>query len=292
MKIIALSLFSVLISMMVLTTSCDKVEPPYMTTPDVVTGDTVRKLLLEDFTGHRCVNCPAAHKTIEDLQKAYGDRIVVMVIHTGFFAKPEPPELVYDFTNPDGDAIGVFFAADQASLPKGMVNRIDNGSGYLLNPTAYGTAVSLVLDSMPKQPDIYIELTAAYNGTDSTISVDAKLTALIDFPAGKYNLSVMVVESNIIEPQKNSDPSIGTTPIIHDYNHKDVLRGAINTTWGEEFANSAITNGQAFTKSYTNYKIGKDWKPDDLKIIAFAYYADGAEDKVIIQAEEVELITK
>jgi hypothetical protein len=290
MKKIFFILFSTLIGMMVLTTSCDKVEAPYMTEHAVVTGDTVRKLLLEDFTGHRCVNCPTAHKTIEDLQKIYGDRIVVMVIHTGFFANPEPPELVYDFTNPDGDAIGVFFAANQASLPKGMVNRYNNGSGYLLNPTAYGTAVSLVLDSMPKKPDIYIELKPSYSTNDSMVSVDVKLTALSSMPAGKYNLSVMILESDIIKPQKNNNSNIGATPIIHDYEHNNVLRGAINTTWGEEFSNTAISVGQTFTKTYSNYKIGSDWKPDNLKIVAFVYYADGTNAKVVIQAESIKLI--
>ena len=270
MKIIAFSLFSVLISMMILTTSCDKVEAPYMQGHDIVKGDTVRKLLLEDFTGHRCVNCPAAHKKIEDLQAIYGNRIVVMVIHTGFFAHAEPPELLYDFTNPDGDAIGIFFGAKAASLPKGMVDRFNDGSGYLLNPTAYATAVSLVLDSMPEKPDLYIELTPSYNSTDSTVSVDVKLTALSAMPAAKYNLSVMITESDIIKPQKNNDPAIGATPIIHDYEHNNVMRGAINGTWGEELTHAAIAEGQVFNKTYANYKIGKDWKPDNLKIVAFA----------------------
>lgn len=290
MKKIVLIFISLIVSVVIVTSSCDKVEPPYMQEHDIVTADTVRKLLLEDFTGHRCVNCPAAHKKIEDLQAIYGNRIVVMVIHTGFFANPEPPELVYDFTNPDGDAIGNFFGADAASLPKGMVDRFNDGSGYLLNPSAYATAVSLVLDSMPEKPDLYIELTPSYNSTDSMVSVDVKLTALSALPAAKYNLSVMITESDIIKPQKNNDPAIGATPIIHDYEHNNVLRGAINGTWGEELTHAAITEGQVFTKTYTNYKIGKDWKPDNLKIVAFAYYADGSNAKVVIQAEDVKLI--
>ena len=275
--------------MIALTTSCDKVEAPYTTEHAVVKGDTVRKVLLEDFTGHECTNCPEAHKKIEDLQKIYGDRIVVMVIHTGFFAQPDPPEFSYDFTNADGDAIGVFFGADNASPPIGMVNRYNNGSGYLLYPSAYGTAVSLVLDSMPKRPDIYIELKPSYSTNDSMVSVEVKLTALSAMPAGKYKLSVMITESDIIKPQKNNNSNIGATPIIHDYEHNNVLRGAIKNTWGEEFTDAAISVGQTFTKTCSR-KIGSDWKPENLKIVAFVYYADGPNDKVVIQAESVKLI--
>ncbi len=290
MKKIVLVFMSLWMAAMMLTSSCDKVEPPYMETPDVVTGDTVRKVLLEDFTGHLCVNCPAAHKTIEDLEKLYKDRIVVMVIHTGFFAKPKPAPFDYDFRNQTGDDIGKFFGADQASLPKGMVDRIKTSGGYLLDPAAYGTAVSLVLDSMPKEPDVYIELSPTYNSTDSTISVEAKLTVLRAMPAQKYNLSVMVTESEIIKPQKNNDPQIGPVPEIPDYHHNNVLRGGINGSWGEEFANAALTPGQTFTKTYANYKIGSDWVPKNLKIVAFVYYASGADDKVVIQAEVEDLV--
>jgi thiol-disulfide isomerase/thioredoxin len=289
MKKIVLTAFAGLVSFMMLSTSCDKVEQPYMNTGGGgIVGDTVRKVLLEDFTGHYCVNCPAAHAVIEGLQLVYPKRIVPVVIHTGFFAKPKAAPYDYDFRTLDGDAIATQFGAIAAPLPKGMVNRIDDG-GYLLDPAEYATKVSLVLDSMDKMPDVYIELQTAYNSTDSTISVDAKMTVLKNMPAGKYNISVLVVESNIIEAQKNTNPNINNGKEILDYNHKDVLRGATNTTWGEEFADAALSTGQVFNKAYTNYKIGKDWKPDDLKIVAFVYYADGPNDKVVIQAEEAHL---
>ena len=291
MKKIVLIAFAGLFSLMMLSTSCDKVEPPYMNTGGGgVVGDTVRKVLLEDFTGHKCVNCAAAHATIEGLQIIYPERIVPVIIHAGFFAKPYPTTPYdYDFRTTEGTTIGDFFGATGSTpLPKGMVNRINNG-GYLLDPAAYPTAVSLVLDSMDKMPDIYIELQPAYNSTDSTISVDAKMTVLKDMPAGKYNISIVVVESNIIEPQRNTNPNINNGQDIPDYKHNDVLRGAINTTWGVEFADAALTTGQVYTKAYTNYKIGKDWKPDDLKIVAFVYHADGPKDKEVIQAEEAHL---
>ena len=78
-KYLILLLMSVIVASILTTTSCDKIEPPYFQNNGaIVTGDTVRKLLFEDFTGHDCVNCPSAHKKIEDLQAIYGDRIVVL----------------------------------------------------------------------------------------------------------------------------------------------------------------------------------------------------------------------
>jgi thiol-disulfide isomerase/thioredoxin len=285
-----LLIISIVVSVMMVITSCDKIDPPYVSgNTDSVTGDTVRKLLFEDFTGHECVNCPSAHKTIEDLQKVYGDRIIVIAEHIGFFAKPKAAPFDYDFRTPEGKEISTFFGAYDAPPPKGMVNRNKVNGSYLIDKAEFGTAISLVLDSMPEKPDILIQIIASYNSSDSTIGVDAKLTALTNLPAGKYNLSILVTESEIIEAQKNSDANVGDIPEILNYNHKHVLRGAINTTWGEEFTNGAISNGQTFSKAYSNYKIGKDWNPDNIHIVAFAYYADGPNEKVVIQAEQVDL---
>ena len=43
-----------------------------------------RNVLIEDFTGQRCIFCPAASQTIEELQKLYGaDRLIAVGIHAG-----------------------------------------------------------------------------------------------------------------------------------------------------------------------------------------------------------------
>ncbi len=283
---IILSLF---IATAFLTSSCDKVEPPYtVNNGSGIIADTVRKILFEDYTGHDCVNCPDAHIILEQLHTLYGDRLIVVVEHVGFFSRTTS-ELTYNFRSAEGTAYATFFGSLGAPLPKGAVNREKINGSYLIDRVGYPPYVSLAIDSMPEMPDIYIELTATYNSTNNTIGVDAKLTALKDFSAGKYNLSILVTEDKIIEPQKNSNPLIGTTPTIHDYEHNDVLRGAINNTWGDEFTDAAISIGQTFDLSYSNYKIGSDWKPDDLHIVAFAYYADGVNDKVVIQAEKIKL---
>jgi thiol-disulfide isomerase/thioredoxin len=289
-KKILISLFGVIVVFLMVSTSCDKISEPYMENGSgIVTGDTVRKLLFEDFTGHECVNCPSAHKTIEDLQSIYNDRIIVMAEHVGFFARPKAAPFDYDFRTPEGDDISTVFGAMSAPLPKGMVNRTKQNGDYLLDRAAFGTAVSLVLDSMPEKPDIFIEIDPSYSSTDSTLNVDIKLTVLTALPAGKYNIAVMVTESKIVEAQKNNDATVGDVPEILDYEHNHVLRAAINTTWGEEFANGSLNEGQVYTKSYSNFKIGADWNPNNLSIVAFAYFADGANQNVVIQAEEAKL---
>ena len=42
-----------------------------------------RVVLLEDFTGQRCTNCPKATEVIAQLQETYGDALVAVGIHGG-----------------------------------------------------------------------------------------------------------------------------------------------------------------------------------------------------------------
>ena len=42
-----------------------------------------RVVLLEDFTGQRCINCPLGSEVIEQLQEVYGDTVVAVGIHGG-----------------------------------------------------------------------------------------------------------------------------------------------------------------------------------------------------------------
>ena len=44
-----------------------------------------RSVLIEDFTGQRCVNCPTATEEIEKLQEQYGDAVIAVGIHSGPF---------------------------------------------------------------------------------------------------------------------------------------------------------------------------------------------------------------
>ena len=73
------------------------------------TTEVVKKVLIEEFTGVRCVNCPQGSAEIENLLSIHGDKLVAISIHAGFFAPPYP-ESLYDLRTPDGDKkIGEFF---------------------------------------------------------------------------------------------------------------------------------------------------------------------------------------
>ncbi|MFO8067267.1 MAG: hypothetical protein R6U11_06770, partial [Bacteroidales bacterium] len=117
-------------------TACDKVEPPYMN-EDAGQNDedtvVVRKILLEEFTGHQCPNCPEGMKTANQLKSVYGDRFLIMSIHTGLFARPTPGDFENDYRTEAGDGIAEFFGINQ--FPVGIVNRTEFDGSTMMSPS-------------------------------------------------------------------------------------------------------------------------------------------------------------
>ena len=86
-----------------------------------------RKVLVEEFTGQRCLNCPAAAEELSRLQAQYGaDTLVVVAIHGGRLAIM-PKEGLVGLATPLGNSYAEHWGYAN-SVPKVLVNRQRAGS--------------------------------------------------------------------------------------------------------------------------------------------------------------------
>ena len=55
--------------------SCETIEAPYMVENSGVSVDTsnnyIKKILIEEFTAHKCANCPSAAEQLKAIYKSY-----------------------------------------------------------------------------------------------------------------------------------------------------------------------------------------------------------------------------
>ncbi len=257
---------------------CDKIEPPYMNeNGDQNDDDTivVRKILLEEFTGHQCPNCPEGMKTANQLKDIYGNRLLIMSIHTGLFARPTPGDFENDYRTEAGDDIAAFFGINQ--YPVGIINRSEFDGSTMLSPSGWGSAISQIIDSPPV---IKLQIQNDYSSSSRELSVNINAEALVDIE-GEYHLSLFLLEDGIISPQKTNNEDY-PTGIITDYEHNHVLREAINGSWGENFADDGLLSGETFNKDYS-ITLPEEWEADNCKVMAIIYNSESME---IIQAEE------
>ena len=76
-------IFMVIAGIAAMLSACDNVDSNdrLIYVPPAAVG---RCVLIEDFTGQKCLNCPRAAEVIEQLQKQYGaDTVIAVAIHAG-----------------------------------------------------------------------------------------------------------------------------------------------------------------------------------------------------------------
>jgi len=277
MKFRYLSLLILFVAILV--QSCDKVDPPF--TKEIIDSGSDKKVLLEDYTGHECVNCPAAALTAHELQSLYDHKVVIVAVHAGYFARPSVnnPLFADDFRTPAGDEWNSFFGVDLLGNPNGLVDRVQVNNSYVIAPESWGTQVNTQLQQEAKAK---ITLTNVYNAETKSLQtkIDSKFLADLE---GNYQLLVCLTQDSIIAAQRNNSPEAGEVPIDSNYVHMNMLRTTLNGNWGVALnADDAITNGLKYTNEYTLTFVD-EWIPKNCHVVAFIFRDD---TKEVIQVEE------
>ena len=135
-----LSIITAIAALMLIALGCDKIDINNTHKPFEPMGGS-KTVLIKDFTGARCVNCPEAAEYAHELQHRLGeDRIFIMSVHAGFLAQPlgQFPNFLTDegtewYNNHDSNPL---FTVDHVALTDGQtfsVEQIDTPVANALN---------------------------------------------------------------------------------------------------------------------------------------------------------------
>lgn len=270
--------------------SCDFVQnanPQYGPSTTGNTNIIYRKAFVEDYTGHKCGNCPAAAVQLKALESQYHGQIVPVAVHAGFFAKTNGPYPT-DFQTPAGDAYDLQFGNSAAGNPNGLINRVGYGTGSFIKQwSGWGTAVAAMV-AMPAKFQIKINNT--FNTSTKMLSTDITVKSLAA-NTGTYKLVVLLTEDSVIAEQLDySKPSGQQFIANYEFNH--LLRGAINSSWGDAvFTPGTVALNDSVVKSYPNFSVNASYRPNKCHVIAYLYDADSASPTYyeVLQAEEKEV---
>lgn len=218
-----------------------------------------RAVLIEDFTGQFCPNCPNAADEIETLSEAYGsDKIIAVAIHSGpqGFAggTEEMPGLMTDLGNEYYNGYGIEYQ------PQGVIDK----DGKKLAYTDWAAAVR---SELQKVALLNIEVTNDYAEATRKLTVKTNVETVkgVDGTIGG-TLQLWLVEDGITSIQSMPDGSYNMS-----YTHNHVFRDAVNGKQGEPVS---MTEDTPAEKTYT-YDIPANWKPEHLSVVAFVYNGSG-----------------
>lgn len=241
--------------------SCDKIHEPYARKTNTSESQG-RNILLEEFTGHKCPNCPEASLAAHVLQEENPDLIVIS-IHTGIFASPNSAGLfTYDFRSDVGDDIGLFFPPP--SFPSGMINRLPVDNIQVVNPVKWADAIATFQDD---DPIANLIVSNTYDTLTRKVKATVETQFLESYPSA-LNVTLYITEDSIIKPQYNNNPDIGNTPYIENYAHRHVLRGSFNGTWGSTLTVGAVSYGTDKLSTYTTV-LDTAWNDKQCYMVAF-----------------------
>jgi hypothetical protein len=277
-----IQIISLLIAALIVFAACEKIEPPFKEDHEgggTEPGTVVKKVLLEDYTGHKCVNCAGASKTAHDLKDIYQEQLIVMAVHAGDFALPVPGSLFSaDYRTEAGNQWNDYFGVQ--AYPSGMVNRAEYNGDLVLTESKWGEAIAQALQT---EADAEIKINNEYDNGKVTTTITVKF--LHDMP-DLYDLQVCVTEDSIVSAQMNADETAGETPVIEDFVFMHMLRGAVNGPWGEDIFGATIEPNKEYTVTY-DYNITGVAR--NSHIVVFVY-SQG--DKSIVQVEQVPVIAE
>ena len=257
--------------------SCDVIEEPYKKdnngggeepNPEVV----VKHVLLEDYTGVNCSNCPIAGEIALDIQERYNHQVIVLGVHAGSMTSLPPTNPTYkDFTTPEGDQWWSYFNFQQN--PTGTVNRKQINGGYAYDYPSWDEAVAEAL-----QEEAMLEMISEIEYDDATrnLKVDVKSKFLAEMPE-TYSLTVCIMEDSIVAAQNQQGHGV-----IPDYVHRHVFRTTMNDAWGEDINIEPIAPEDEIVRSYTT-TLNEAYNADQCYIIA---YVSNSNTKEILQVIE------
>lgn len=176
-----------------------------------------RKVVIEEYSGSNCSNCPLGFAAMSNLEKLYPGKIIPIVLRT------------YE-SDPLGtgmSAYTTFLGLDAMGAPSGVVNRsvacypmasVGNDYRFSGEGTAEdgGNAIlwlDAVASLMQEYPDADVDFSAEYDGATGDITIDGNVRFALN-ASRNVNLFTVVLEDKCATTQLNgmryfSDPDLG-----------------------------------------------------------------------------------
>ena len=250
----------------------------YMTNPNPPQVDTtgyVKRVLVEDFTGQRCVNCPDAAQMLSGLkEETYGDRMILVAMHAGGLSLGTP--LHNDVAQIYMTALGM-----GANNPAISIDRVYNDDGVYSNwPNAIASRAAA---STPCEVKPFVSM-----GSDRSVSVLAQVS-FSSAVSDSIGVQHWLVEDSIVGFQITHEGS--NMEYVHNHVFRDCLYDDI---WGMPMPTTDggdYLAGQSYMSPATaGYIIPDDWDIDNLSIVSFVFRYSTDESNPIAEVLQANII--
>jgi hypothetical protein len=248
---------------------------------EAVPGADRKKVLVEEYTGVQCTNCPDAAEVLKNYDINHPNKIVVVGLHGGKLAEPVLNESKYDFRTEEVSNLMNSYFGEKPPQPAAAIDRIKEGDGYFNNDRL--SWASVIDQRSATTSPVNITLNSRYDSAYNKIVIKVKLvyTASVSL---KQHLSVWIMEDSLIDVQlfvDHHDPN---------YVHNHVLRDFITPVIGASVLDTVSVKepGRVYERTFIYTPKKAEWNLDNCKIVAFVHNSESG-DKTVAQVAEVKV---
>lgn len=253
--------------------SCDNIDENdrYESTekPVLPPHSVPKTLLIQEFTGNMCTNCPQGAKAIHDIQEEFPGQVIAIGIHPEGGGPNTMPIGDQDFRCEEAQVIYEFFK------PSGFPCAVFNGE---TTSTRFNMWYSIAAEMLAQEANMTIDAQSIYDSTTRNLQIDYTITATSDISTD-LNVLVLLMENNILGYQLDGGK------LLDNYIHNHVLRASLNGGWGTSLP-SSIKNGQVIEGS-ASMILDDKWVAENCQVVVYTFQSA---TRVVEQATEIDVI--
>ena len=215
-----------------------------------------KNVYVEDLTGVRCTNCPSAHQIIAAIEGAHKNRVVAVSIAPPSKEADQIASLLGSYTGlPTGDVDRKIFSGESKILIE-----YQKWQGYSSSEIALSSPVNVSFTNK------------SYDPAKKIFDGDVKVIFTDNVSEATY-LTIMLTESNIIDPQETAID----TNLVYVHNH--ILRKTF-TQYNGFLLGQNIKSAQTFVIHYRGPVDNMKYVINNLNIVAIVHHR-GTNNEVI-----------
>lgn len=253
-----------------LTTGCDnisdddryiKVEKPVINNP--------RTLLIMEFTGNNCLNCPNGAIIVEQIkEEETPGRVISVGLHpygshfTDEVVSIHTPSKKQDLRSEAATVLYNYYG--KPDFPTAIFNGLKSSmSGSMADWKQRAS------EALTTSTTITLSATCNYEPDTRNLTVNYSVNFL-DYVNSKLCITVWLVENKIMGTQTmpNGKPNF-------NYEHNHVLRASLNGDWGEALGDSFLEGDKK--EGSASMTLQEDWVAENCDVVVYVYRDDNKE---------------
>jgi hypothetical protein len=250
-----------------------------------------RVVLLEEFTGAHCGNCPLGGYYADSLSAVYPNNLITIGLHA---------YQNYDAMN--FPAIDTLYDTYASGAPLAAIDRICS-SAPSTNTAVYLTQWdNSIQQRLSVASPASVVVTPSWNSSTRNIAAQVDVTFLTGVQAGDYRVGLYIVEDSVtgigngydqsnIYDQMQGNPFYGAGDPIVGYVHRHVARALLPSAWGlAGLIPTTPVTGNVYTGVF-NYTLPASYDENQVSLVAFVYrYSSQHTQDEIINAGKASLM--